>query len=438
MPRRGTPRGRGLRDQRRPRGGRGGRDRRRDRRGPPATRGRGVGWVLGLARMVWLGYSDSGMTGWEQNDAEASFHRADLDEAARSLADVLDEEDADFLVGYDWHGGYGHPDHVQGPSPWSTAPPRWPRRTPRLLESTMNRTAMPRRLRGGSQRRRGDQDVRPRRPDGRRQPARHPRGRDHLGGRRLGVPRPQRRGRLEAHKSARRPTSTQFLSMPPEVFARFFGSEYYIEPARRRTDAPRLALRRRVTDPCGADTPYDTRRVAARTVGYTCDNQRASASRRSSCPGPSGRPRAARPAPGTASRRRSPARPRRRSGSTPGRRRARRRRRGAGRGCACAARRRAAWRTSRPTPVDVERLERADLEDAVLEVAAEERRLDVVAREAPGHLGEVVGAEGEELRRLRRSRRRSRPRAAARSSCRPCGVRRARAPRSTSAATSAT
>src|SRR5438045_3479560 len=31
------------------------------------------------------------------------------------------------------------------------------------------------------------------------------------------------------------------------------------------------------------------------------------------------------------------------------------------------------------------------------EVAAEERALDVVAGESPGHLGQVVGAEGEEL-----------------------------------------
>src|SRR3954462_589910 len=51
--------------------------------------------------------------------------------------------------------------------------------------------------------------------------------------------------------------------------------------------------------------------------------------------------------------------------------------------------------------VDVEALERADLEDTGLEIAAEERRLHVVAREAPRHLGQVVGAEGEELRRLR-------------------------------------
>src|SRR6185369_8277475 len=41
--------------------------------------------VLGLARIAWLGYADSGMTGWEQNDAETSFYRADLDVAARRL-----------------------------------------------------------------------------------------------------------------------------------------------------------------------------------------------------------------------------------------------------------------------------------------------------------------------------------------------------------------
>src|SRR4051812_16819697 len=48
----------------------------------------------------------------------------------------------------------------------------------------------------------------------------------------------------------------------------------------------------------------------------------------------------------------------------------------------------------------VEGLERRHTEDAQLEVAAEERRLDVVAREAPAHLGQVVGAEREELRGL--------------------------------------
>ena len=47
--------------------------------------------------------------------------------------------------------------------------------------------------------------------------------------------------------------------------------------------------------------------------------------------------------------------------------------------------------------VDVEGLERRHGEDALVEVAGEERGLDVVAGEPPRGLGEVVGAEGEEL-----------------------------------------
>jgi LmbE family N-acetylglucosaminyl deacetylase len=101
--------------------------------------------VLGVTRITWLGYSDSGMSGWEQNDAENSFHAADLDEAARRLADVLDEEDADVLVGYDWHGGYGHPDHVKVHHVVHRAADLAARR-PRLLESTTNRTAMKRQM----------------------------------------------------------------------------------------------------------------------------------------------------------------------------------------------------------------------------------------------------------------------------------------------------
>ena len=94
--------------------------------------------VLGVARIAWLGYVDSGMTGWEQNAHEGAFSAADLDEAGHRLADLLDEEGADLLVGYDWHGGYGHPDHVQvhrvahRAAELAASPPR-------VLESTMNR-----------------------------------------------------------------------------------------------------------------------------------------------------------------------------------------------------------------------------------------------------------------------------------------------------------
>jgi LmbE family N-acetylglucosaminyl deacetylase len=69
--------------------------------------------ALGVHRIEWLGYKDSGMTGWEQNNDPRSFFQAPLEEAAQRLADILREEDADVLTTYDWHGNYGHPDHVK-------------------------------------------------------------------------------------------------------------------------------------------------------------------------------------------------------------------------------------------------------------------------------------------------------------------------------------
>ncbi|KAA0918619.1 PIG-L family deacetylase [Dietzia sp. ANT_WB102] len=96
--------------------------------------------VLGAARIDWLGYRDSGMTGWEQNDDPRCLHGADVDEAAARVARILDRENADVLVGYDYHGNYGHPDHI--------AVHRIARRAvelaahrPRLLEATTNRDA---------------------------------------------------------------------------------------------------------------------------------------------------------------------------------------------------------------------------------------------------------------------------------------------------------
>src|SRR4249920_166983 len=69
--------------------------------------------ALGVHRLEWLGYKDSGMTGWEQNGDPACFLQADVDEAAERLAKILREEHADVLTVYDWHGNYGHPDHIK-------------------------------------------------------------------------------------------------------------------------------------------------------------------------------------------------------------------------------------------------------------------------------------------------------------------------------------
>ncbi len=94
--------------------------------------------VIGTQRVVFLGYLDSGMTGWEQNNHPEALVQADLDEAAGRLAAILDEEDADFLVGYDWHGNYGHPDHI-AVHRISYRAAELAKRRPRVLEQTGNR-----------------------------------------------------------------------------------------------------------------------------------------------------------------------------------------------------------------------------------------------------------------------------------------------------------
>jgi LmbE family N-acetylglucosaminyl deacetylase len=68
--------------------------------------------ALGVHRLAWLGYADSGMTGWEQNGHPDAFINADPEVAAAALAAILAEERADVFVTYDWHGNYGHPDHL--------------------------------------------------------------------------------------------------------------------------------------------------------------------------------------------------------------------------------------------------------------------------------------------------------------------------------------
>jgi LmbE family N-acetylglucosaminyl deacetylase len=69
--------------------------------------------MLGFSRVVTLGYDDSGMKGWPQNDNPDAFVNASVDAVARTVASIVDEEDARVVITYDESGFYGHPDHIQ-------------------------------------------------------------------------------------------------------------------------------------------------------------------------------------------------------------------------------------------------------------------------------------------------------------------------------------
>jgi N-acetyl-1-D-myo-inositol-2-amino-2-deoxy-alpha-D-glucopyranoside deacetylase len=73
--------------------------------------------ALGVTDHRFLGHTgrwrDSGMVGTPANDHPRAFWNADLDEAVDAAVAVLREVRPQVVVGYDEHGGYGHPDHVQ-------------------------------------------------------------------------------------------------------------------------------------------------------------------------------------------------------------------------------------------------------------------------------------------------------------------------------------
>jgi LmbE family N-acetylglucosaminyl deacetylase len=188
--------------------------------------------VLGIDRVVWLGYQDSGMTGWAQNEDEASFLKADPDEAAARLAAVLRDESADVLTVYDWHGNYGHPDHVKVHDVGHRAAQL--AGTPRVFEATMNREHFIRLLRAAQER---GETLGPERGPGEEFDPEGPAD----DGNPIGMAEveittavdvtpylAQKRASIAAHRSQVTDTSF-FLEMSDEVFAAAFGTEWFIE-----------------------------------------------------------------------------------------------------------------------------------------------------------------------------------------------------------------
>jgi LmbE family N-acetylglucosaminyl deacetylase len=180
--------------------------------------------VLGVDRVEFLDYLDSGMAGEPTNDAPGSFASADTEEAAQRLARILEEEHADVLTVYDENGNYGHPDHIQvhvvGIRAAELAGTR------RVYEATANRDHI-----------RQMMEQMPQDPDAPASPADLET---------LGVTEDQitttidvrefvdaKRAAMVAH-SSQIPDDSFFLQMPLAVFREAFGWEWFI-----RRDGPR-------------------------------------------------------------------------------------------------------------------------------------------------------------------------------------------------------
>jgi N-acetyl-1-D-myo-inositol-2-amino-2-deoxy-alpha-D-glucopyranoside deacetylase len=73
--------------------------------------------ALGVTDHRFLGgagrWRDSGMMGTPANEDRRCFWRADPDEAAAELINVIEDIRPDVIVTYDANGFYGHPDHIQ-------------------------------------------------------------------------------------------------------------------------------------------------------------------------------------------------------------------------------------------------------------------------------------------------------------------------------------
>jgi LmbE family N-acetylglucosaminyl deacetylase len=176
--------------------------------------------ALGVARVAFLGYHDSGMAGEPTNTAPGAFAAVPIPDAAARLAAILREEDAEVLTVYDENGNYGHPDHIQvhrvGVEAGALAG------TPRVYEATLNRDYVLDLMRSRSDEMSAIEDA----PD--------PDDFD------IGVPASmitttvdvreftdQKRAAMQAHAS-QIPEESFFLQLPPDAFRDAFGYEWFI------------------------------------------------------------------------------------------------------------------------------------------------------------------------------------------------------------------
>uniref|UniRef100_UPI0025D12FEA PIG-L deacetylase family protein n=1 Tax=Lapillicoccus sp. TaxID=1909287 RepID=UPI0025D12FEA len=208
--------------------------------------------ALGVARVDYLGYADSGLGPEVHPDppGKVRFVRADVDEAAGELAAILREEQVDVLLTYDVNGGYGHRDHVKVHHVGARAAEL--AGTPKVLQATVPRDALLRGIRLAGKVYRFPPEFDPtsfERAYSPRSAITH----------RIGVRRyaAQKRASMRAHASqaavdggADR-TLAAFLRIPRPLYDLVFGREWFVDAA-RPAGSP---IARDVFDGLGAPDP---------------------------------------------------------------------------------------------------------------------------------------------------------------------------------------
>ncbi len=69
--------------------------------------------ALGVSHTEVLGYRDSGMSGWPQNEDPRAFHHQPDDVVAARIVELFEQFRPQVVVTYFGNSGYNHPDHLK-------------------------------------------------------------------------------------------------------------------------------------------------------------------------------------------------------------------------------------------------------------------------------------------------------------------------------------
>ena len=180
--------------------------------------------IVGVDRLEFLDYRDSGMVRTADNDNPASFNQASVNEAAGKLMTLLAEERPDVVVTFGEDGMYGHPDHVKIHHVTTAALDQMLRlSTGAWTPKKLYYTAIPRSLMQAFMDQMPEEMRAQQNPD-----MRFDGTPDELVTTRVDVREfiDRKRQAFTAHVSQNDPNSW-FTKIPPEVYEVAFGTEYY-------------------------------------------------------------------------------------------------------------------------------------------------------------------------------------------------------------------